>query len=157
MRRVLIVLGIGFGVIAASVWFLRPNVADESDLRYMHCNVCKMEMVYNKQLAGGNCPHCQPPKIGKMVPTHDSLVEGGGDPWRPVKMAMSFEMMALLGAVVFLLYNPPKLKEPGFRRMRCPRCKRRLRFAEERAGGEGQCPGCKAVIGFPLFSDESAA
>lgn len=154
MFRVVLTIAIGVAVMIVTTMALRPRASERAQYRFMHCDVCNQELTYNEKLAGGRCPKCQPPKIGNLVPTHISIHEGGGNPYRNLNIALSFEAVLLLGAVVFVLYHPPEANSKEYRYTTCSKCKRKLRFAAYRAGGEGQCPGCKAVVGFPVFSDD---
>ena len=159
MRKVLfvrvgVVVAVGLTIMVVTYVLLRPLPKAAGDFKFMHCDTCRTEMVYNTNLAWKSCPRCQPPKMGTLIATRESIHEGGANPWRRLKIALSFESVCLLGAVVFLLYHPPKLAASTYRRMRCPTCKRVLRFPPERAGGEGMCPACNSLFGYPLISQE---
>lgn len=157
VTRIIVTFAVAAVVMTATVYYLRPKTsAKSSEFRFMHCDLCGAELVYNPKLAGSRCPRCQPPKIGKLIPTTESIGAGGSNPWRRVNIFLSFEAVFLLGAIVYLLYNPPKPREPNYLYTRCPKCKRRLKYPQERAGGEGRCPACKTLFGYPLFGTEPA-
>ncbi len=157
MRRVLLVLFIGIGIMAGTGWYLRPRITEKADYKFLHCDVCGFELAYSTKLAGEKCPHCQPPKIGKLVPSRKSIHDGGGgSPWRDFNIALSVEGVCVLGAVVYLLYNPPARPKSSYLYTRCPNCKRKLRYPKERAGeSAGWCPACKAMFVYPTLEEQS--
>jgi len=157
MRRVLLALAIGIAIMAASGWYLRPRITASGDYKFLYCEKCQFEIVYSKSLAGGRCPHCKPPEIGKLMPAKKSIHEGGEKPWRQFNIALSFEGICLLGVIVFLLYLPPKRAgKAGYLVTNCPNCRRKLRFPAERAGqSAGWCPACKAMFVYPTLAELS--
>ncbi len=155
--RLLGTLLIGGSVMAATFWCLRPAIAAESDYKFMHCDVCHQELAYNSSLAG-KPRRCEPPKIGMLIPTRRSIKDGHVNPWWSLNVAMSFEAVCLLGAVVYLLYHPPRRTAADYHYIRCPNCDRKLRYRAERAGeAAGWCPACKAMFVYPSLAEPSSS
>src|SRR5262245_7620159 len=160
LSRTVIALIVGILVILGTIWWLRPNVEGGADSKFMHCNVCKQEMIYQPKLAGSRCPRCKPPNIGTLVATRESIGAGGGNPWRTLNIAVSIEAIVLLGVVVLILSYPPRAAKLDYGYTQCNNCGRRLRFPAHRAGnGAGWCPLCKAMFAYPAeigepFHDE---
>src|SRR5262245_56732682 len=161
LSRVIVALIVGILLMLGSIFYFRPKQKAPSDARFMHCDTCRVEMVYNEKLAGGRCPRCQPPKVGMLVATRDSIAGGGtGSPWRSLVIALSFEFVLMLGAVVLILSFPPKSVQSSYGYTQCKNCGTKLRFPASRAGrGAGWCPLCKAMFAYPVeigepFHDE---
>jgi hypothetical protein len=154
--RVVLAMLAGLGIMAVTYSHLRPEEGASEEYKFMHCNKCGKEMPYNATLAGLRCPTCPPLRGGTLVPTTRSMAQGGGNPWRGVNIALSFETVGLLGVLVFILYHPPKQRRDEFWRTRCPKCRRKLKFPAERGGTEGRCPGCKHVFIYPPYCEDQA-
>jgi hypothetical protein len=154
--RVCVTLIVGIIVILLTIRLLRPRPEAPGDAKFMHCDVCKQEMLYNPKLAGGKCPRCQPPKIGTLIATKSSVGQGYGNPWRQLNIALGFEGIILLGAVVWILSTPPRgAGQIQYAYTQCKNCGRRLRFPAHRAGaGAGWCPLCKAMFRYPTEQEE---
>src|SRR5262249_37769097 len=113
MRRWLLLIGISLLIMGTTYVLLHPPRIDAGSHKYkfMHCDRCGVEMAYSENLAGAHCLRCKVER-GKLTPTERSLNEGGSrDPWRAFNIALSFECVFLLWAVVWLLHHPPKPKE----------------------------------------------
>jgi hypothetical protein len=87
-----------------------------------------------------------------LVATRDSIAGGGtGSPWRSLVIALSIEVVLLLGAVVLILSFPPKSVHVLYGYTQCNNCGRKLKFPARRAGkGAGWCPLCKAMFAYPV-------
>jgi rRNA maturation endonuclease Nob1 len=58
--------------------------------------------------------------------------------------------LAVAGVVVYLRSRPPR-EEPYYH-VRCPGCKRRLRYRQRQVGNKGNCRNCGHAITFPPIS-----
>jgi hypothetical protein len=151
MRRWLLVTGISLLVMGTTYLFLHPPRTDPGSQKYkfMHCDRCGMEMAYNPKLAGGHCVTCKV-EPGTLIPTERSLSQGGlRDPWKPFNIAVSFECVFLLWAVVWLLHHPPKPKEREYLYTNCAKCKLKMRYFPTSIGHQAMCPRCKRVLTLP--------
>lgn len=57
-------------------------------------------------------------------------------------------VMGVVGAFLFLRGRQPK--EEIFQYMRCPGCKRKLKYHARQAGHKGACSNCKETFVFPI-------
>jgi hypothetical protein len=154
--RVLIAMIVGVLVMAGSVRWLWPRPLPAGESRFMHCDVCGVELVYNARLAGGHCPRCQPPRVGTLIATRDSVGQGAGNPRQKLYITLSIEAVILLGVVVYFLYHPPRAAQIQYGYTKCRNCNRKLRYRADRAGeGAGWCPQCKAVFAYPAELGEA--
>lgn len=123
---------------------------DQAQFKFMHCDNCRLEIPYNPEQEGRRCPKCQPPKTGFFVATRKSIKEGGEpNPWRWYNVAVGFESVAVLGAVVYLLYLPVRDPSSVWYIFDCPHCSQKLRFRAVSLGGAGMCSRCKRMVRFP--------
>jgi hypothetical protein len=145
-----LVAGISSRLLAPKV-DAKGQTADKSKLKYMHCNVCKLEMQYNPELVQRPCPKCRPPKVGFFVATESSVKSafGGPSPYRWYNLALTFEAFVTVGVVVYLLYLPVPDPTTTFYVFSCPHCRQRMRYRKVALGGLGQCPRCKRPVRFP--------
>jgi hypothetical protein len=156
--QVCITLLAGALVVMASSLAFAPKArarTDKTGYKFMHCDQCKTEMTYNRELEGKPCPRCRPPKTGYFRPTETSIKEGSGDkdPWRWVYLATAVEALATVGVVVYLLYLPVPDPTATYYLCNCPHCGQRTRFRQVALGGIGQCPRCKRPFRFPDEDD----
>lgn len=150
------------GLCAAGLsWkLLVPRVDRQADraagkFQFMHCTECKTELAYSPEMEGKRCPRCQPPKTGFYVATEETIksVSGGKSPERWAVLAVTLELLAALGGVVYLLYLPVPDPAATFYVCHCPHCHQRLRFRQVSLGGIGQCSRCKRPLRFPGEDD----
>lgn len=163
-RWVQVVLAVLAGVLAVAVSgrVLIPRRAisaaekerEKAGYKFLHCDQCKMEMSYNRELDGKKCPRCQPPNVGFLIPTKESIRGGeGASPYRWFYVAAGLEALATLGAVVYLAYLPVRDPTQIYYVFNCPECDQRLRFREVSLGELGQCPRCENILRFPDEDD----
>lgn len=131
------------------------SAKDTSKFKFMHCETCKMELPYNKDLDGKRCSKCQPPKEGFFVGTELSVKSGAGSmsPWTRVYVAIFVETFLMLGLMTYLMYR--EVPDPGTQYfvVACPYCSQRLRYRAASHGGLGSCSRCKRMIRFPEEHD----
>ncbi len=140
-----------------TVAYMAPNspakgaAKDTSGFRFLHCDVCKMELPYNKEMDGKRCPKCVPPKTGFFFPTEQSIRTGSGSlsPWRYVFVAVCIESVVLLGITVRVLSAPIFDPKAAYYILPCPHCNQRLRYRGVSLGSLGSCSRCKRVLRFP--------
>ncbi|MDB5311023.1 MAG: hypothetical protein JWO38_5225 [Gemmataceae bacterium] len=127
------------------------QLTDKSRFKFLHCDVCKLEMTYNAELEGKRCPKCVPPNTGWFVGTESSIKAGSGgtSPWLWYNLAVTLELFVTLGVVVYLLYLPVPDPATTFYVFPCPHCRQRLRYRKVSLGGLGQCRRCKRPVRFP--------
>ena len=146
-------------VVAVSVSRFMPKKsapgADAGKYKFMHCDQCKTELPYNKDLDGKKCAKCQPPKTGYYVATEVSVKSGAGalSPWAKVYVAAFVETVVMLAAVTFLLYLPVPDPKTLYFVVACPYCSQRLRYRAISHGGLGSCSRCKRMLRFPAEAD----
>ncbi len=59
--------------------------------------------------------------------------------------------IVLVAAGVWVVRKRTRAKpEEPFLHLRCPKCKRRLRYLARQAGHRGLCPTCKGALTFPI-------
>ncbi len=125
---------------------------DTSGLKFLHCDQCKMELPYNKEMDGKRCPKCQPPKTGFYVATEHSIKGGGSgglDPWRYVYVSILIETIVMLGVSVRVLSKPIFDPKQAYYILPCPHCNQRLRYRGVSLGSLGSCSRCKRMLRFP--------
>lgn len=136
---------------------LKPKTVakeDTSQFKFIRCDVCKMEMPYNPELANKRCPKCLPPKTGFMLPATQSLKVGAfSDPWRWVYSGLFVETLGFLAGIVYLLYLPLTDPTKIYYVLPCPHCAQKLRYRAVSLGGIGSCSRCKRMIRFPEEED----
>jgi hypothetical protein len=153
MTRLLLIFGIGVAALAATAYLLHPRFRPpaQEEYEWIHCPNCGLELRYSADMRGKLCPRCQP-QPEAMVPTKKSMKEG--DPPSPehdFNVAVAFELAALLAAVVYVLYHPRQPKEDTtFFRIKCRKCKQKIRYAARQAGNAGMCPRCRTRLDFPV-------
>ena len=142
--RVVYVTAVGVVVLFGTGYALRPVQlpAEKADYKFLHCDKCFKEIPFAEHMLEKQCPYCKESMKGTMTPTRESILTHGS-PWRWYYSALSFELVGLLGVVVYVLYNPPREDESKrFEHIKCPRCRRRLRYLAESEGKTGECPRC---------------
>ncbi len=156
-RLVVLVLAIGAIAIGATVWAVFPRkpkaVDDPRKYHFMHCPECLREQVYSARGLDTKCPECDK----TLVPTEKSIKETGtGAAYKRMLVYVLAESVAILGALVYILYNPPPPKEMEQYYTRCPnrKCKRRMRYPASRAGMMAQCPRCKTTFCNPTVEEQ---
>ncbi len=125
---------------------------DPSKYKYLHCNICKLEMSYSKEMDSKQCPKCVAPKpVGYFTPTVNSIKTGSGDssPWRWFYLAAAIETLSMLSGIVYLLYLPVPDPSTTFYVCQCPNCNQKMRFRQGSLGQIGVCPRCKRPTRFP--------
>lgn len=161
MNRILVVvLAVGGLIIAATIWRTYPrapkSAGDPSQFRFMHCPEFKRESTYSAVGFEKPCMYCDKPLVG----TVESIkVTGTSNPWKRMLAYVLAESVGLMGAVVYILYNPPPSPEMEFYYTRCPnlKCNRKMRYSANRAGAEVQCPICKTKFLNPTLEEQAAA
>lgn len=138
--------------------FLGPKAITKSatvEYKFMHCDACKFELPYNKDIAFKRCAKCRPPTVGFMTPTEDSVKGSKAmlSPWGKVYAAWFVETVIMLAAVVYVLYLPVADLTKVFYVLVCPHCAQRLRYRAVSLGGIGSCSRCKRMIRFPEEDD----
>lgn len=159
-RILLLVLAIGGLIIGGTIWRTFPrtpkSIGDPAKFRYMHCPECHRESMYSPDGIEKPCMYCDKP----LVATVESIkVTGTHSPLRRMLAYVLVESVALMGAVVYLLYNPPPPPDMEFYYTRCPnlKCNRKMRYAANRAGAEVQCPLCKTKFLNPTLEEQAEA
>jgi len=157
--QVCLVLITGGLVMGASLLLLAPKprnkgpggaAKDDAQFKYMHCDNCRMELPYKPEMEGHRCAKCQPPKVGYYVATRKSIRDGTDpNPWKWVNVSIGFESVAVLAAVVYLLYLPVRDPSTVWYIFDCPHCSQKLRFRQVSLGGAGMCSRCKRMVRFP--------
>jgi hypothetical protein len=124
---------------------------DTSQFKFVRCDVCKMELPYQPEIANKRCPKCAPPKTGFLIPTTSSLKSGSGglDPWRWVYSGLFVETIGFLAGIVYLLYLPVSDPTKIYYVLPCPYCAQKLRYRAVSLGQIGSCSRCKRMIRFP--------
>jgi hypothetical protein len=145
-------------VVLLTALLLKPKTiakGDTSQFNFLRCDVCKMELPYNPDVANKRCPKCLPPKTGFLLPVTDSLKSGSGglDPWRWVYSGVFLETVAFLAGIVYLLYLPVVDPTKVFYVLACPYCAQKLRYRAVSLGEIGSCSRCKRMIRFPEEED----
>ena len=125
---------------------------DKSRYKFLHCNICKLEIGYSEMLDGKQCMKCIAPKpVGYFVATENSIKSGSGDgsPWVWFYLAASIEVFGSVGWIVYLLYLPVPDPTTTFYIYSCPNCNHRMRFRRTSLGHLGACSKCKRPFRFP--------
>jgi hypothetical protein len=153
-----IVLLLWLLIMPVTVLLLKPKTiakGDTSQFQFVCCDVCKIELPYNPDIANKRCPKCLPPKTGFLIPAVSSIksASGGLDPWRWVYSGLFVETIGFLAGVVYLLYLPVTDPTKTYYVLPCPHCAQKLRYRAVSLGQIGSCSRCRRMIRFPEEED----
>ncbi len=152
--QLLLCMALFGGVVWVSAKLLGPKDAPKvgqatDEYKYLVCNECKLEVLYNREMDRHTCPKCQPPKVGYLMPSKTSVKSGGdGNPWRRYNIAVGVEFIVFLMVIVYLL-SRPVADVPTDYILNCLHCGLALRYQPDGFDQYALCPGCDQVIKLP--------
>lgn len=134
------------------VVMLAPSSEKQAVVREGYCPECGKELT-----RGGTCPTCFVQK------TKEKAKAAGPSFWRdlsPKAKWAIFSGATLLNVLLIYCAWMPRFKrkrdEYAPHRFRCPKCRRKFKYADSKIGVSAVCTGCHESFVFPEPSEEEA-
>jgi hypothetical protein len=157
-RKLLVILGVGAAVIAATMWWYYPRLPRVAphEARYLYCPTCMREVQYKESLAESDCLRCGAGH--PLVPAKESL-KAGPPPgvWSVLLAPLLVELCVMFAVVLAYVsyFKRVRAKEEEYLYTECGKCQQRLRYAESKVGRAGICPRCRRGLVFPPRAGEA--
>lgn len=149
-RNLLLVLGAGGLIIAATVWATLPSTpkssGDPARFRFLYCPNCGREKPYTPVEKDQQCLYCDKAMIGSAESVKQSR---GAGPYSQMIMLVFTEVVGLMFLIWLVARPRPADPREEYIYTYCESCRQKIRYRERQVGLTALCPRCRQPFTFP--------